>query len=302
MFLLHAQGAHTGGAAEFLTEVIWHGLVDSLKIIPFLFVTYLLMELIEHKASDKSRQIMERAGRFGPAVGGVLGIVPQCGFSAAVSNFHAGGVVTLGTVLAVFLSTSDEMLPMLVSGRISAVGIILILAYKAAVGIAVGFILDAVLKLTKKDGVHIHIEDMCDGEVCHCEKGIFRSALSHTLTVGGFVLLITVLINTLVYFVGADKTASVFYGKPIISHLISALLGLIPNCAVSVALTDFFLEGFITAGTMLSGLFSGAGVGLLILFRVNKNHKENLLLVLLLILSGTVFGLFFDLLGLSALV
>ncbi len=303
--LLHAASdEHTGrGSAEFLEEVLWHGLLDTLKIIPFLLLTYILMELIEHKASDKARAFMEHAGVLGPLAGGVLGAVPQCGFSAAASNFYTGRVITLGTLIAVFLSTSDEMLPILISGKVSPLGILAILGYKALVGIAVGFIIDIIIKLTRKRDTHLHIGEMCEEGACHCENGIFRSALHHTLTVGGFILLITVGINALVFFVGSENIAAILYDKPVISHLIASAIGLIPNCAVSVALTDFCLEGFITAGTMLSGLFSGAGVGLLILFRVNSKHlKENLTVMGVLILAGAVFGLIGDLIGIGALI
>ena len=292
---------HSSGAGGFFAEVFLHGFLDTLKIIPFLFITYLLMELIEHKASDKTRAFMEKSGPLGPLAGGILGVIPQCGFSTVGANFYTGKVITLGTLIAVFLSTSDEMLPIMISGKISAASIFTVLGYKAAVAIAVGFLIDLVLKLTKKSERHINIDEICTDENCHCEKGILPSALYHTLTIGGFIILVTIVINILVYFVGSEKIASVLYDKPVISHLIASVIGLIPNCAVSVALTDFCIEGFITGGTMLSGLFSGSGVGLLVLFKVNRNIKNNLLILGILILSGSLFGLLFDLIGINIL-
>lgn len=300
--LLHVH-EHGGGDIwhGIYEEVLLHGILDTLKILPFLFITYLIMEFIEHKASGKTRAFMERSGRLGPLVGGLVGAVPQCGFSAAASNFYTGRVITLGMLISIFLSTSDEMLPIMISGKVSAVGILAILGYKAAVGILVGFAVDFTLRLLNRKKEPINIDRICEEDNCHCERGVFLSALHHTLTVGGFVLLITLLINLLVFFIGAESISKIMYGKPFISHLIASIIGLIPNCAVSVALTDFCLEGFITAGTMLSGLFSGAGVGLLILFKVNKRIKENLAVVGILVAAGTVFGLIADLLNFSLL-
>lgn len=300
--LLHAHtGEHTDIWHRIYEEVLLHGLFDTLKILPFLFLTYLLMELIEHKASAKTRSFMERSGTAGPAVGGLLGAIPQCGFSAAASNFYTGRVITLGTLVAIFLSTSDEMLPIMISGKISVGAIFAILGYKAAVGIFVGFAIDMVLKLMRGKIEPINIDRICEEDDCHCENGVLFSAIHHTLTVGAFVLIVTLLINALVLFVGTETIAKVMYDKPFISHFIAALVGLIPNCAVSVILTDFCLEGFITAGTMLAGLFSGAGVGILVLFRVNKSLKENFAVVGILVLSGFLFGLLADVLNFSAL-
>ncbi len=303
MSLLHIHDdSHGSLFVEILDEIFWHGILDTAKIILFLYLTYLLMEFIEHKASDKAKSFMKRSGALGPAVGGIIGAVPQCGFSAAASNFYAGRVITLGTLVAVFLSASDEMLPILVSGNIRIGVILAILAYKAAVGMLIGFAIDLTLKLFRRKDEHLHIGEMCESDSCHCENGIFRSALHHTLTVGGFVLLITLALNALVFFIGSESLTRVLYDKPFISHLIAAALGLIPNCAVSVALTNFCSEGFITVGTMLSGLFSGAGVGLLVLFRVNKNLKENFAVMGILLLTGTLFGLLADAIGFSSLI
>ena len=300
--LLHAHGAESLDVwHRIFEEVLLHGILDTLKIIPFLFFTYLLMEFIEHKASEKTRAFMEHSGSAGPLAGGLLGAVPQCGFSAAAANFYTGRVITLGTLASVFLSTSDEMLPIMISGSISAKAIFSILGYKAAVGMLVGFAIDLTLRLMHRSKLHINIDEICDNDNCHCENGIIPSALHHTLTVGGFILIVTLTVNALVLFVGNESLSNVMHGKPLISHAAAAVLGLIPNCAVSVALTNFCIEGFISAGTMLSGLFSGAGVGILVLFKVNKNLKENLTVIGILILSGTLFGFIADLLNFSSL-
>ena len=300
MSMLHA---HTEGDIFHLIfeEVFIHGLLDTLKIIPFLFITYLLVELVEHKASARVRELSRKAGRLGPLAGGLLGAVPQCGFSAAASDLYTRRVISLGTLIAIFLSTSDEMLPIMISGKVSIGYILAILGYKAAVGIAVGFLIDLILRKRRNKVYNtLPSDEKCECEHCSC-RGIFPSALGHTLTVGGFILISTLLINLLVVLLGDEAIKSIMYDKPFIGHLIAALLGLIPNCAVSVALTNLSVEGFITVGTMISGLCSGAGVGLLVLFRTNKSVKENLLTMGILVVSGVVFGMLADLLNFSAL-
>ena len=295
MSLLHAH-AHEGGILqEVFVEVVWHALLDALLLLPFLFLTYLLMEYIEHKASDKLNGFMRGAGAFGPLLGGPLGAIPQCGFSAAASNLFACRVISCGTLVAIFLSTSDEMLPILISGGIKGANIALILLYKCLVGIFVGFCIDIALRLMNKKRADINIDAICDEEGCHCEKGILHSAVHHTVKISLFVFCVTLLINGLVHFVGVEALYAVLYDKPVLSHAVAAAVGLVPNCASSVALTEFFAEGMITAGTMISGLFSGAGVGLLVLFKVNKDIKENLFILLALFVSGITFGLIFDL-------
>ena len=292
MFLLHTGAEEVGHWAE---EIFLHGLIDTLWILPFLFLTYLLMEFIEHRAGEQAESFMKKAGVFAPAVGGLLGAVPQCGFSAAASNLYAGRVISIGTVVAVFLSTSDDMIPILLSGKIPVGTVALVVLYKALVGIAVGFAVDMVTRLVRKDQEKINIDAICDEDNCHCERGIWYSALHHTLTISLFVLLITFGVNALVYFVGEETLGEIMQGNPVISHIVAAIFGLVPNCATSVVLATLCTEGLITAGTMMAGLFSGAGVGLLVLFRVNKPIKENLLVVAIILVSGVVFGLLGDL-------
>ena len=292
MTLLHANGSE--GLVAFLDEVLWHGLLDTLKLIPFLFLTYLLMEFIEHKASGKTLGFIKKAGPLGPLPGSLVGAIPQCGFSAAAANLYTGRVITVGTLVAVFLSTSDEMLPILISGGFPATDILIILAYKVIVAIAVGFAVDGVLRLLGKKDEEINIDELCDADDCHCERGILHSALHHTATTGLFILLVTLLINSAIFFIGEDALASVMHDTPVISHAIAAVFGLIPNCAASVILSSLASNGIITAGTMMAGLFSGSGIGLLVLFRVNKNLKQNLAVTALLIVTGFVFGLLAD--------
>ena len=293
MALLHTHAGE--GQALWAEEIFLHGLLDTLKIIPFLFLTYLLMEFIEHRAGDRAERFMRRAGVFAPAIGGALGAVPQCGFSAAAANLYAGRIISVGTVIAVFLSTSDEMLPILLSGSVPVTTVILVVAYKALVGVAVGLGVDFILRLRCREPEKINIDAICDEDNCHCERGIWYSAFHHTATVSLFVLIITLVINAMIFFIGEEKLGVIMYNKPFVSHLISAIFGLIPNCAASVALASLCTEGLITAGTMMSGLFSGAGVGLLVLFRINKRLKENLMIVAVIVAVGVIFGMLGDL-------
>jgi len=288
-----------GEFGRFLDEVVWHGFIDTLKLVLFLFLTYLLMEFIEHKASDKVRITMSKAGSLGPVIGGLFGAVPQCGFSAAAANLYTGRVITLGTLIAVFLSTSDEMLPILIAGNIKISNVLLIMLYKCVVGIAMGFAIDLALRLMKVKKEDIDIDRICDNDGCHCERGIVRSACHHTISVSLFILAVTLLINTLVFFVGYEALSSSVFSVPVLSHILCAAVGLIPNCASSVALTQLAISGVISAGAMMSGLFAGAGVGVLILFRMNKRPRENVLIVGLLLTIGVIFGIFADLFGIA---
>lgn len=297
--LAHLLSDKLGRVGEFLDEVIFHGFVDTLKLVLFLFLTYLLMEFIEHKASDKVKGAMTKAGTFGPVIGGVFGAVPQCGFSAAAANLYTGRVITLGTLVAVFLSTSDEMLPILLAGNMKVGKVLLIIAYKCLVGIVMGLAIDLTLKLTRHKREEINIDEICDNDDCHCENGIVRSALHHTASVTFFVFAVTVAVNALIFFIGDEAIGGSLFTLPVVSHILSAIVGLIPNCASSVALTRLAMSGVISAGAMMSGLFAGAGVGLLILFKMNHRQKENVFILALLVVIGVVFGLLADLIGLS---
>ena len=171
-----------------LEHALEHTFIDTVKLIPFLFLTYLAMEYLEHKAGDKVNTWVRRSGKLGPVIGSILGVVPQCGFSAAASNLYAGRVISLGTLFAIYLSTSDEMLPILISEKAPLNLIIPVLAAKAAIGILAGFLID--LLFHRKQEEHVHIHEICEHEHCHCEQGIFRSAVSHTLQITFFIFLV----------------------------------------------------------------------------------------------------------------
>ena len=281
-----------------MLEVLEDALIDSIKLLPFLFITYLIMEYIEHKTSDKAKKAIKKSGKFGPAIGAILGIFPQCGFSVSATNLYAARVITLGTLIAVYLSTSDEMLPIFISEAVPAITIIKILGIKLLIGMIAGFIIDSVLRLKNKEQDE-KIVDLCEKEHCHCEHGIVKSALKHTIHIFIFILLITLVINTIIYFIGEDTLANFIQLNPILGPIIAGLIGLIPNCAASVILTQLYLENVITAATMISGLLVGAGVGLAVLFKINKGIKENIKITALLYSIGVISGIIIELIGIS---
>lgn len=293
-FLLHAHTHAERSFLSFADEVLLHSLLETLKLLPVLFLTYLLMEFIEHKASGKTESFLKRSGSVAPAIGAAVGLLPQCGFSVSAANLYTGRVISAGTVISVFLATSDEMLPIMISGNIPIKKIALILLYKFAVAVLVGFAVDLILRLLGRGKEPINIDEICDNDNCHCERGILYSSVHHTLTISFFVITVTLLLNTAIFFVGEDRIGGIVGDIPVLSHFIASLIGLIPNCAASVVLATFCTKGIITSGAMLSGLFSGAGIGILVLFKVNKNVKANIAIVCLLIFVGVVFGLLAD--------
>ncbi len=269
-----------------------HTLLDSVKLLPFLFLTYLAMEYLEHKAEDKAQRLVRKSGRLGPVIGGLLGAVPQCGFSAAASNLYAGRVITLGTLLAIYLSTSDEMLPILISEQAPVGLIVKILLMKAAIGMLAGIIID--LLLPRKQEEHDHIHELCEHEHCNCEKGIFRSALKHTVNIALFIVVIGFVLEFILHFAGEDALAGLLWNRPILGPLLAGIVGLIPNCAASVALTQLYLAGALSMGAMMAGLLVGAGVGLMVLLKVNGNLRENLKIIGLLYGIGVAAGIAID--------
>ena len=291
---------------EFIHEVILHGLLDSLKVLPFLFLAYLLMEWLEHKAGERTEQIIRKTGAYGPLAGAALGLIPQCGMSTMASNLYAGKIISIGTLVAVFLSTSDEMLLLLISEKIPAVTTLCILLYKFAVALLVGFGLNLIVRLYQKKHASTHdlhhdVHEVCEEHGCHCERGILLSAIIHTVKIFIFVVLVNFLISALVFFLGEDWLRGGIFSIPVLSHLLCAIIGLVPNCAVSVLLTKFYMAGYISVGAMLAGLLPGAGVGLAVFVRMHREKKECALVLLVLVLSGLLFGALADLLPFSLL-
>ena len=229
-----------------MTDIILDSVIDSVKLLPFLFLTYLFMEWLEHKTGSAARNRIRTAGKLGPVWGGLLGMIPQCGFSAAASSLFAGRVITVGTLIAVYLSTSDEMFPIMISNAVPAATIIKILACKAAIGILSGLIVEYVYThILKKQEKDMDIHEICEEEHCNCEHGLISSALSHTLHVFVYIFLISLALNIIIGLVGEETLAGLFTGAPVVGELIAALVGLIPNCASSVVITQLYLDHII---------------------------------------------------------
>ena len=276
-----------------MLEVIEETLLDSIKLIPFLFIAYLIMEYIEHKTSQKSRETIKKSGKFGPLIGSFLGIFPQCGFSVVATNFYAGRVITLGTLISVYLTTSDEMIPIMISEAVPLWTILKILFVKLLIGIVAGFVIDFVLRLINKNKKmeEENIVDLCEHDHCHCEKGILKSSIHHTLSIFVFILIVTFIINIAIYFIGEENISNILLNKPILGPIKSSLIGLIPNCASSVIITNMYLKNVINVGTMIAGLLVNAGVGLVVLFKTNKKIKENIAIICLLYIVGAISGI-----------
>ena len=341
--------------AEILPHAFEHAFIDTLKLVPFLFVTYLAMEALEHYASSKSIAAVRRAGTAGPIIGALLGVVPQCGFSAAAATLYSARVITLGTLFAVFLSTSDEMLPIMIAAQAPVEFIVEVLAIKALCGLIAGFAIDAVLRLRHHAVEAMRIHDLCERDHCGCddddsprelaavqqesedgpcgraqgstdehsgehghgEEGrasdhdhahghshdhghthghahgfaaIAKSSLVHTLQVTLFIFLVSLALEVVIDGVGEDALAAFISANSSLSVVVSAIVGLVPNCAASVVITELYLEGALSSGAMLAGLLVSAGVGLLVLFRANRPMRENFLIAAGLVACGAAFG------------
>lgn len=358
--------------AEILPHAFEHAFIDTLKLVPFLFVTYLAMEALEHYASSKSIAAVRRAGTAGPIIGALLGVVPQCGFSAAAATLYSARVITLGTLFAVFLSTSDEMLPIMIAAQAPVEFIAEVLVIKALCGLIAGFAIDAVLRLRHHAVEAMRIHDLCERDHCGCddesdasfalfdtrrehgegaadraddsdgglsheeeretelacasderlERGhehahehahehnhshghahgfgaIAKSSLVHTLQVTLFVFLVSLALEIVIDGVGEDALASFISANSNLSVVVSAIVGLIPNCAASVVLTELYLEGALSTGAMLAGLLVSAGVGLLVLFRANRPMHGNFLIAAGLVACGVVFGFIVGVFGIA---
>lgn len=275
-------------------------LLDCVKLLPFLYLTYLAMEYIEHKESGRMQDAIQKSGKCGPIIGSILGVFPQCGFSAAASSLYAGRIITLGTLISIYLSTSDEMLPILISENAGIMMIAKILGIKILVGMAAGFLADIIIgRFAKRKDETLQIEHLCEQHHCHCEKGIVKSALHHTIEIFIYLLLITFVLNLLIAWIGEDFLANQILNRPFAGEAAAGIVALIPNCAASVIITQLYLKGVLSAGAMMAGLLVGAGVGILVLLRVNDRPKENARIIALLYIIGVAAGIVIDLMGVT---
>ena len=271
-----------------MKDIILDTILDSLKLLPFLFITFLIIEYLERKLNKKTEKAISKSGKLGPIFGSILGIFPQCGFGVVATNLYITRIITLGTLFSVYLSTSDEMLPVLISEQAPLNLIIKILVIKLCVGIIYGFIIDFVFR--KKEKIKIH--ELCDDEHCHCEEeGILKSSIIHTLKTILFIFIITFILNCLFEYFGETYLSKIFLKNSILGPFVSSLIGLIPNCGASVMITELYLNGALSFASLIGGLLTGSGISLIILFKSNKNLKENLFILGTLYLLGVITGI-----------
>lgn len=274
-----------------MKEIILDTILDGIKLLPFLWFAFFLIELIEHKYNKKSKQIIKKSGHFGPLIGGILGCFPQCGFSVMATNLYVTRIISLGTLISIYLSTSDEMLPILLAKNSNIKTIISLLGTKLIIGIFWGFLIDFLYKKTKSN-TDYHI---CEEENCHCEKGIIKSSIKHTLNTFLFIFLVSFLLNIVMHFGGETYLKNIFNSNNFLSPFLASLIGLIPNCGASIVLTELYLNEIISFSSIISGLLTGSGVAILVLFKTNKNLKENLKILFLVYSIGVVSGLLLEL-------
>lgn len=300
---------------EFVLGVVIDALKDTAELIPFLFATYVVISLLDLFASDKTTAAIQRAGHAGPLIGGVLGVVPQCGFSAMGASLYADRIVSLGTFVAVILSTSDEMLPLLLAEHVEVGLLARILVTKAVLGVILGFATDLVLRavlgrtslagVDESDAAEEQDEDAefdpgaysCD---CGCGEPLTRGQTAwwvvvnsayRTFQVVVFIFVVSVLLNALIALVGEDALASFLSGNAVVATLVSGLVGLVPNCAASVVLTQLYIDGVLGFAPMIAGTLVAGGAGYLVLFRMNGNMRENAAIVGIVYALGVCVGL-----------
>mgnify|MGYP004472004991 FL=1 len=274
-----------------MKDIIIDTLIDTLKLVPFLFIAFLLIELFEHKFSKKSIEVVESSGKYGPILGSILGIIPQCGFSVMATNLYVTRLITLGTLISIYLSTSDEMLPILISEKAEFSLIIKILLIKLFIGMLAGFIIDKIFKVKKEKKNY----DICEEEHCHCKESIIISSLKHTLNIVVFILLINFILNICFNYLGQDYLSKILFKDSFFGPFISSLIGIIPNCGASVMLTELYINNAINFGSLISGLLTGSGIAIMILFKTNKNMLENLKIVGILYIIGVLSGIIIEL-------
>lgn len=274
-----------------MKDILIDTCLDSLKLIPFLFIAFLIIELFEHKLAKKTKASIIKTKKFGPIVGALLGAIPQCGFASVATNLYVTRIISLGTLISIYLSTSDEMLPILLSHNTPIKDILVILGIKVAIGIIMGVIIDFIIRKQEKGEFSI-----CEDDKCDCKDSIIKSSIIHTLKTIIFIFLITFLLNILMSYISEDVLSNIFMKKSLFAPIFASLIGLIPNCASSVVITEFYLNGIITMGTCIAGLLTNAGLALIVLFKTNKNIKENIGILSIIYLIGVISGIIINLL------
>ena len=281
-----------------MKHILLDTLFESLNLLPFLLITFLIIEFIEHKASKKSIQMLTKTKKYGPIIGGILGATPQCGLGVMATNLYATNIITIGTLIAIYLSTSDEMLPVLISEGMPFSKILIILLIKVIIGIVCGFIIDFIFRKKNKH-TKIDVQELCENEHCHCENSIIKSSLIHTLKTFSFIFLVSFVLHIFIHEIGEDKISTLLLNGNIFTPFLSSIIGLIPNCAGSVVITELYVNNVISFGSMLAGLLTGSGISILILFKVNSDLKENMMILGTIYIIGVIFGILFNLVGIT---
>lgn len=271
-----------------MTEIILDTIADCLKIIPFLFIAFLILEYLEHNISNKSINMAKKAGKYGPIIGSILGAIPQCGFSVAATNLYATKIITRGTLIAIFLSTSDEMIPVLLSQNIDIKKILLILGIKIIIGIIIGLLVDIIFK--KDISSENTIDKLCEETHCDCEHKPILSSIKHTISITGFIFIFSLILNIIVEYFGHTYIEKALSYNNFIGPIISSLVGLIPNCASSVIISEMYAKGIVNISSLIAGLLTNSGLGILVLFKTNKNIKDNLLILSIIYIVGVLVG------------
>ena len=278
---------------EFITDILLDTTLDSLRMLPFLFVAFLLLEALEHYSTAFINNTLAKINKAGPLVGALFGCIPQCGFSVMASNLYAGGVISLGTLLSVFLATSDEAILVLIGHPGNGSSILALIVTKIIIAIIAGYIADFFLKgriSTKKD-----IGNLCTNCGCHDHHGLLRPALNHTLKLFAYIFVFSGILNFLIALLGLNTLSAFLLEGSLIQPFLAALIGFIPNCGASVLLTELYLNGALSFASVVAGLCTNAGIGLVVLFRVNKDQRENLKITGLLYLIAAIAGLILQL-------
>ena len=290
-----------------LLHSIKHAFEDSIKMLPFLIIAFGILEYIEAKLEEKSSETIQNAGKTGPVAGALLGLIPQCGFSVIGSNFYAKRIITLGTLIAIYLSTSDEALLIMLTSPSHFVNVLMVMFLKFIIAVIAGYSIDFILRRrTKIEECHHchHHDNSCEDEELvgedHCcshtdWKAIATCTFKRTFSVLCFLLAANFLLGFGIELIGEERLQAFMLTDSVLQPLLTAFIGLIPNCAPSVILAQMYISGTISLGSVVAGLCTGAGVGLIVLFRVNRGLKSNLAITSLLYFFGAVSGIIIQL-------
>lgn len=276
-----------------MADVIVDALIDTLKLFPFLLLIYVLIEVIEHRTKlTHNAKILQ--GKLAPLIGTATGIIPQCGFSVMSAKLYDKGFIRTGTLMAVFIATSDEALIILLSDMSKAGYVMPLILIKLVTAVAAGYLINLLLSKEKLAPIGgTETTDVCCNE--HSNKSDLHvyliSPLVHTLEIMLYLFIVNLVFGLLIYYVGSDKIAAALVGGWALQPVICGLIGLIPNCASSVILTGAFINGGILFGSFAGGLCANAGLGLVVLLKNTKKIKRNALFILVLYVISVLVGI-----------